>query len=84
VDFFFALPSETACEAVRKQLQFDGFETDSKPVENNNEQPFSLRATKSLRLSAPGMRDLSRRFGLLASQQGGHYDGWTTNVVRRA
>jgi hypothetical protein len=83
VDFFFALPSESACEAVRRQLEFDGFSVDMKAVPDSTEHPFSLHASKSLRISVPGMRDLSRRFGQLASAQGGRYDGWTAGVVRR-
>ncbi|HTV50678.1 MAG TPA: ribonuclease E inhibitor RraB [Steroidobacteraceae bacterium] len=84
VDFFFALPSESACEAIRRQLEFDGFSVDSRAVPDSTEQPFSLHASKSLRISVPDMRDLSRRFGQLASAQGGRYDGWAAGVVRRS
>ncbi|HUK01806.1 MAG TPA: ribonuclease E inhibitor RraB [Steroidobacteraceae bacterium] len=83
VDFFFALPTEAACETVRKQLQFEGFAVDVKPVPDSSEQPFSLHATKPLRLSVPSMREFSRRFGELATAQGGRYDGWTAGVVQQ-
>jgi len=83
VDFFFALPSESACDAVRRQLEFDGFTVDSRALSDPVDHPYSLHASKSLRLSVPDMRDLSRRFGALAEAQGGRYDGWTAAVVRR-
>jgi hypothetical protein len=83
VDFFFALPSDGACDALRRQLEFDGFSVDSRSVSDPVDHPYSLHASKELRLSVPGMRDLSRRFGELAQAQGGRYDGWTAAVVRQ-
>jgi hypothetical protein len=83
VDFFFALPSAAACDVVRKQLEFDGFAVDTKPVPDSSEHPFSLHAAKDLRLSVPDMRALSARFGDLARVNGGRYDGWTAGVVRQ-
>ena len=76
VDFFFALPSEAACAQVRSALEADGFKVDTKSVPENPEQAFSLHASKALRLSVPDMRDLTRRFGELATSVGGRYDGW--------
>jgi len=76
VDFFFALPSEAACQNVAQQLQSEGFRVDVKPVTDSVDQPFSLHATKALRLSVPDMREFSRRFGELARTNGGRYDGW--------
>lgn len=84
VDFFFALPSESVCEAIRRQLEFDGFSVDSRAVPDSAEHPFSLHASKSLRISVPVMRDFSRRFGRMASERGGRYDGWAAGVVRRS
>jgi hypothetical protein len=43
--------------------------------------PFSLHAIKSMRLSVPGMHELTKRFGELAKANGGHYDGWSAAVV---
>jgi len=82
VDFFFALPSESACEAIRRQLEFDGFAVDSRAVADGLEHPYSLHASKSLRISVPVMRDFTRRFGELARTHGGRYDGWAASVVR--
>jgi Regulator of ribonuclease activity B len=81
VDFFFGLPSSSACQAVREQLEREGFAVDSKPVPEAVDQVFSLHATKSMRLSVPDMQDLSRRFGELARTHGGRYDGWAAGVV---
>jgi hypothetical protein len=83
VSFFFGLPSEAACRAVQGRLEAEGFQVDLKPVPAGSEQPFSLHAMKSLRLSVPDMRELSRRFDALAREHGGRYDGWTAGVVGR-
>jgi hypothetical protein len=81
VDFFFGMPSSAACEAVRRQLELEGFAVDAKPVPEAVDQIFSLHACKSMRLSVPDMQDLSRRFGELARTHGGRYDGWTAGIV---
>jgi len=81
VDFFFALPNESACQALRSQLETDGFETDTKVMHDSADHPFSLHACKSLRLSVPGMKELSNRFATLARTHGGRYDGWAAAVV---
>lgn len=83
VDFFFGLPSEAACAALRRDLEQEGFAVDIKPVPEAEavEQPFSLHAAKSMRLSVPDMQALSRRFGELATAHGGRYDGWAAAVV---
>jgi hypothetical protein len=49
--------------------------------DNPADHPFSLHATKSLRLSVPGMKELTIRFKELAMAHGGHYDGWSAAVV---
>jgi len=82
VDFFFGLPSEAACQALRGVLESEGFGIDWKPVPENSTHPFSLHARKSLRLSVPGMREMSHRFEALAADHGGRYDGWTAGIVR--
>jgi Regulator of ribonuclease activity B len=81
VDFFFGLPDSTGCEAVRKELELEGFVVDAKPVPDAVDQVFSLHARKSMRLSVPDMQDLGRRFRALAGAHGGRYDGWTAGVV---
>jgi hypothetical protein len=84
VDFFFAMPSETACQTVRASLEAEGFRVDVKPVPEGVDQPFSLHATKALRLSVPDMRETSRRFGELARLNGGRYDGWMPGAVEQS
>ena len=49
--------------------------------DNPADHPFSLHATKALRLSVPGMKDLTAHFKELAKTHGGHYDGWSAAVV---
>jgi len=84
VDFFMALPSEAAGHAVGAILLTEGYRVDVKPAPDNpGDHPFSLHATKSLRLSVPGMRELTARFQELATAHGGHYDGWSAAVVPR-
>jgi hypothetical protein len=39
--------------------------------------PYSLHATKSMRLIVPEMQDLSQKLTTLAAEFGGRYDGWT-------
>jgi hypothetical protein len=76
VDFFLALPSDEAGNAVMKRLETDGFAVHVKVVPESVDLPVTLRATRSMRLSLPEMKELSGRFAALARQQGGRYDGW--------
>jgi len=84
VDFFFGLPSESACESVRKILEPEGFAVDARLMPESAEQQYSLHASKPLRLSVPDMQDFSRRFGELARANGGRYDGWAAAIVRQS
>ncbi len=76
VDFFLALPDEAACQSVRSRLETDGFSVDAKPMTEKTDLPFSLHASKTMRLIVPDMQDLTQRFTTLASEFGGRYDGW--------
>jgi Regulator of ribonuclease activity B len=76
VDFFLALPNEAACSAVRARLEPDGFSVDVKPIEDEVTLPLSLHATKPMRLILLDMVELSKRFGALAVEFQGRYDGW--------
>jgi hypothetical protein len=76
VNFFFALPDDAACAAVNRQLEADGFRVDVKAVSDNTEFPFSVSATKNMRVHAPEMKEFSRRFAALALANRGRYDGW--------
>ncbi len=76
VDFFIALPDEAACQTVRSRLETDGFSVDAKPMTEKTDLPFSLHASKSMRLIVPDMQDLSQRMTVLAGEFGGRYDGW--------
>jgi hypothetical protein len=77
VDFFLALPDEAACQQVRSRLESEGFSVDTKPMTEKTDLPFSLHASKSMRLIVPDMQALSTRLEALAGEFGGRYDGWT-------
>lgn len=81
VDFFFALPTEAACQRLAQRLTGEGYEVTTKPIADSIEQPFSLHAYREMQLSAPEMKELSRRFYALASEHGGRYDGWAAGQV---
>src|SRR3954452_14654355 len=61
VDFFIALPDEAAVQAMRSRLESEGFSVDAKPMAEKIDLPFSLHASKSMRLIVPQMQDLSAR-----------------------
>jgi hypothetical protein len=77
VDFFLALPDEAAVQRVRSRLESDGFSVDAKPMTEKTDLPFSLHASKSMRLIVPDMQAMSTRLDALAEEFGGRYDGWT-------
>jgi len=81
VVFFFALPSEAACQALRAQLETEGYVVETRGVSEPAEYPFSLHASKTLRLDAVAIADLSKRFRELARAEGGRYDSWTAGIV---
>ena len=55
------------------------FAVDVKAVPENQDYPFSVHARKSMRLSVPDMRELSRRFTEMVGREGGRYDGWAAD-----
>ena len=75
VDFFLALPDQAATQAVRARLEPE-FSVDIQPMQEEAEFPFSLHATKSMRLILPDMQALSARMSTLAAEFHGRYDGW--------
>ena len=77
VDFFLALPDEGSCQRVRSRLEPEGFSVDTKPMSEKTDLPYSLHASKSMRLIVPEMQALSTRLDALAAEFGGRYDGWT-------
>jgi hypothetical protein len=79
LDFFFALPDDAAAQSVARQLEPEGFVTDSHPMKDEI-KGVSLHARKAMRLSVEDISALSNRFAAVAQQHGGRYDGW---MVRR-
>jgi Regulator of ribonuclease activity B len=84
VDFFFALPDAAACDVMRGELVAEGYDVDVKAVPESSDHPFSLHASKALRLAVPDMQQLSRRFKQLAERHGGRYDGWAAGAKEAA
>jgi hypothetical protein len=82
VDFFFALPDDGACSAVRAALQSKEFAVDVRHIEDGSAHPFSLHACKAIRISVPDMQEQSRQFRELAAAHGGRYDGWAAGGKR--
>ena len=82
VDFFFNLPTEEACAALRGVIEPEGFTFDQRLMGGEAASGYSLHARKRLRISVSEMQDYSQRFRLLAEQHGGHYDGWMTDPSR--
>jgi hypothetical protein len=78
VDFFFALADESGSAAVNQQLESQGFRVDVKAVPENAEYPFSVHASKTMRIHAETMRELTREFRALAAVNRGRYDGWSS------
>jgi len=76
VDFFLALRDEASCEAVRTRLEREGFAVDVKPIENASELPFSLHASKAMRLIVPDIQAVSRHMTEMAEEFQGRYDRW--------
>ena len=83
VDFFFNLPDEAACAAVRGVLEPEGFTFDMRVMGGEVASGYSLHARKPVRVSVTQMQDYSKRFSALAEQYGGHYDGWMTGPGRK-
>jgi hypothetical protein len=78
VDFFFSLPDEAACTALRRTLEPEGFTTDARDLSSGG-TGFSLHATKRVQISVSAMQEFSQRFNALAEKLGGDYDGWTAD-----
>ncbi len=64
VDFCMAMPSEAAGRTVAALLEAEGYRVDVKPAPDNPaDHPFSLHASKSMRLSKQAIR--ARSLGLV-------------------
>jgi hypothetical protein len=76
IDFFLGLPDLASCEAVRVQLEPEGFLLDVKSIAEQSDLPYSLHASKLMQLIVPDIQALSRRMSALAEQYHGRYDHW--------
>jgi len=83
VDFFFNLPDEAACTALRTALEPEGFAIDTRAMGGEGASGYSLHARKPVRVSVTQMQEYSQRFRALAAQYQGHYDGWMTDPRRQ-
>src|ERR1700755_2779235 len=61
VDFFLALPDEPAGQAGRSRCGGEGFACDAKPMSEKTDLPFSLHASKSMRLIVPVMQEMTQK-----------------------
>jgi hypothetical protein len=83
VDFFFNLPTESACASLRSALEPEGFAIDARVATGEAASGYSVHASKHVRVSVTEMQEFSQRFRALATQLGGHYDGWMTDPSRK-
>jgi hypothetical protein len=84
VDFFLAFPAKEAAERLGARLRTEGFDADVHESDESGELRFSLHAHKSMKLTVPDMKELSRRLTDMAKEMGGRYDGWSAKQVPRA
>jgi hypothetical protein len=80
VDFFFALPTQAACDTLAALLEPEGYHVDSRAEPDGG---FSLHAQRDMRLVVADMQALTARFRQLAEERGGKYDGWAVAKARR-
>ncbi len=71
VDFFIALPAESAAREVADELGREGFAVDVKPVPDSTEHPFSVHAMKRMQLSLDGLRAVPTSVGAGPGGRGG-------------
>lgn len=83
VDFFLAFPAQEAAERLANRLRGDGFDADVVDRPENGDLRFSLHAHKSMKLTVPDMKELSRKLTDAAAELGGRYDGWSAKEVPR-
>jgi regulator of ribonuclease activity B len=83
IDFFLAFPTQMAAEQIGARLRSEGFDADVSETPEQGELKFSLHAHKSMQLTVPDMKELSRRLTEAAREKGGRYDGWSAKEVPR-
>ncbi|HTU65998.1 MAG TPA: ribonuclease E inhibitor RraB [Steroidobacteraceae bacterium] len=83
VDFFLAFPTPEAAEEIATQLRGEGFDADVSDTPENGDLRYSLHAHKSMKLTVPDMKELSRRLTEAATAKQGRYDGWSAKEVPR-
>jgi hypothetical protein len=81
VDFFLAFPTVESAEELAKQLRTEGFDADVVDEPESGELRYSLHLHKSMQLTVPDMKELSRRLTEAATERKGRYDGWSAKQV---
>ncbi|MFZ9651962.1 MAG: ribonuclease E inhibitor RraB [Gammaproteobacteria bacterium] len=81
LDFFVALPTREATDAVAAILATEGYAVDVRELVDSVDQPFSVHALKTMHLTADRVQASSTRLRELAAQFGGRYDGWAPGRV---
>ena len=59
-------------------LQFDVFDKPGDAVADGAEFPLSVHGSKTMRVNAEEMCELTRQFRELATANRGRYDGWSS------
>ncbi len=83
IDFFLAFATVENAERLANRLRTEGFDADVKDTPENGELRYSLHAHKSMKLTVPDMKEMSRRLTEAAKEFGGRYDGWSAKEVAR-
>jgi hypothetical protein len=81
VDFFVAMPSLEAANALARTLEAEGFTIDIREMPESTEQTHSVHALKVMQLHIDAVRQVSTRLTELASAAGGRYDGWAPGTL---
>jgi regulator of RNase E activity RraB len=76
IDFFLALPNDTAATSLLGALQSRGMTADAHATPDAADFPVSVHVSRELQLTATAIKALAAELGQLAQQYGGRYDGW--------
>jgi hypothetical protein len=76
IDFFLALPSETAAQGLLEVLRARGLTADTRATPDAADFPVSVHVSRELQLTVSAIKTLAAELGQLAQQHGGRYDGW--------
>lgn len=82
VDFFVAMPTREAADAITATLAGEGYAVDVREITESPDQPFSVHAVKSMHLTVDHVRAGSTLMREHAARLGGRFDGWAPGAKR--